>query len=178
MIKDDMAATRRPNLRQIAIALDLSVTTVSRALKDGPEVHPDTITRVKAAAQSAGYVPNLHGRALRTGQTRTLTAILPMETRDYLSDISKLPLIEGMTLAARETDYSLTIFSATPDEDPQDNLAKVLHSGIADGVVITRMLAADPRIAFLRRHTVHHVRAQRRRARLCLRRYRQRADRL
>lgn len=129
--------------------LGLSVTTVSRALKDGPEVHPDTIKRVKAAATAAGYVPNLHGRALRTGLTRTLTAILPMETRDYLSDIAKLPLIEGMTLAARERGYSLSVYSTTPEEDPQENLSRLIQTGGADGIVITRMVAEDPRIPFL-----------------------------
>ncbi|APO77911.1 transcriptional regulator protein (plasmid) [Rhizobium etli 8C-3] len=144
-----MTAKGRPNLRRLADELGLSVTTVSRALKDGPEVHPDTIRRVKAAADAAGYVPNLHGRALRTGSTRNLTAILPMETRDYLSDIAKLPLMEGMTLAARELGYSLTVFSTTPEESPQENLDMVLRSGAADGVLITRILAEDPRIPHL-----------------------------
>ena len=60
-------------------------------------------------AKRLGYVPNHHGRALKTGQTLTLTAVLPMETRDYLSDLAKLPLIEGMTLAARQAGYSLSI---------------------------------------------------------------------
>ncbi|ANP89103.1 LacI family DNA-binding transcriptional regulator [Rhizobium leguminosarum] len=144
-----MAVNSRPNLRQIATELGLSVTTVSRALKDGPEVHPDTIKRVKAVANAAGYVPNFHGRALRTGLTQALTAILPMETRDYLSDIAKLPLIEGLTLAAREHGYSLSIYSTTPEEDPQENLSRLIHAGGADGIVITRMVSEDPRIPFL-----------------------------
>ncbi|MEK1933197.1 MAG: LacI family DNA-binding transcriptional regulator [Pararhizobium sp.] len=144
-----MAVSSRPNLRQIATELGLSVTTVSRALKDGPEVHPETIKRVKAVANAAGYVPNLHGRALRTGLTRALTAILPMETSDYLSDIAKLPLIEGLTLAARERGYSLSIYSTTPDEDPQENLSQLIHTGGVDGIVITRMVSKDSRIPFL-----------------------------
>ncbi|PZM10456.1 LacI family DNA-binding transcriptional regulator [Rhizobium tubonense] len=152
-----MTTKGRPNLRRLADELGLSMTTVSRALRDRSDVHPDTIRRVKAAADAAGYVPNLHGRALRTGLTRNLTAILPMETRDYLSDIIKLPLIEGMTLAARELGYSLTIFSTTPEESPQENLDTVLHSGAADGVVITRMLAEDPRIPFLLKRRVPFI---------------------
>ena len=152
-----MTAKLRPNLRMLADELRLSVTTVSRALKDGPEVHPDTISRVKVAAAAAGYVPNLHGRALRTGSTRNLTAILPMETRDYLSDILKLPLMEGMTMAARQLGYTLTIFSTTPEESPQENLEQVLRSGGADGIVITRMLAADSRIPYLLERNVPFI---------------------
>ena len=155
--RGNMTAKARPNLRRLADELGLSVTTVSRALKDGPEVHPDTIMRVKTAAEAIGYVPNLHGRALRTGSTRNLTAILPMETRDYLSDIIKLPLMEGMTMAARQFGYTLTIFSTTPEESPQENLDQVLRSGAADGIVITRMLAEDTRIPYLLERSVPFI---------------------
>lgn len=112
-----MAPPARPNLRQIANSLGLSVTTVSRALKEGPEVHPRTRARVQKAAAKAGYAPNIHGLALRTGRTRTIAAILPLETRAYVADLAKVPLIEGMTLAASENGYALSIFSTGPEED-------------------------------------------------------------
>jgi LacI family transcriptional regulator len=137
------------NLKQIAAELSLSVTTVSRALKDGPEVHPSTVARVKEVAKRVGYVPNHHGRALKTGQTLTLTAVLPMETRDYLSDLAKLPLIEGMTLAARQAGYSLSIYSTTPDDDPVESVQRLLQARSADGLIITRMVSGDPRVKLL-----------------------------
>ena len=137
------------NLTLIAQELGLSVTTVSRALKDGPEVHPDTTARVKEIAARLGYVPNLAGRALRTGRTHNLTAILPLETRGSLSDLFKLPLIEGMTLAAQQQGYALSITSTVHEEDPQSGLQRVLNAGGTDGVIITRMLSNDPRPAFL-----------------------------
>jgi LacI family transcriptional regulator len=137
------------NLKQIAAELSLSVTTVSRALKDGPEVHPSTVARVKEVAKRVGYVPNHHGRALKTGQTLTLTAVLPMETRDYLSDLAKLPLIEGMTLAARQAGYSLSIYSTTPDDDPVESVQRLLQARSADGMIITRMVSGDPRVKLL-----------------------------
>ncbi|AZO74371.1 MAG: LacI family DNA-binding transcriptional regulator [Mesorhizobium sp.] len=137
------------NLKQIAAELSLSVTTVSRALKDGPEVHPSTVARVKEVANRVGYVPDHHGRALKTGRTMTLTAVLPMETSDYLSDLAKLPLIEGMTLAARQTGYSLSIYSTTPDDDPVESMRRLLQARSADGLIITRMVSGDPRIKLL-----------------------------
>lgn len=137
------------NLKQIAAELSLSVTTVSRALKDGPEVHPSTVARVKEVAKRVGYVPNHHGRALKTGRTLTLTAVLPMETRDYLSDLAKLPLIEGMTLAARQAGYSLSIYSTTPDDDPVESVRHLLQARSADGLIITRMVSGDPRVKLL-----------------------------
>lgn len=140
----------RPNLRQIAQELGLSVTTVSRALKDGPEVHPDTRARVHKEAMRAGYAPNVHGLALRTGRTHHLTFVLPLETSAALSDIAKVPLIEGMTLAARQAGYMLSIASISPDEDQLAMLARLAQSGMTDGLVITRMRPADPRLDILR----------------------------
>ncbi|WP_246688876.1 LacI family DNA-binding transcriptional regulator [Mesorhizobium sp. WSM4310] len=125
------------------------MTTVSRALKDGPEVHPSTMARVKEVARRVGYVPNHHGRALKTGRTLTLTAVLPMETRDYLSDLAKLPLIEGMTLAARQAGYSLSIYSTTPHDDPVESVQRLLQARSADGLIITRMVSDDPRVKLL-----------------------------
>ena len=66
----------RPNLRTIADRLGLSVTTVSRALKDGPEVKPDTVAKVKAAAAEIGYRPDARGVMLRTGKTMQVCSIL------------------------------------------------------------------------------------------------------
>jgi LacI family transcriptional regulator len=152
-----MGLMRTTNLRQIATSLGLSVTTVSRALKDGPEVHPQTIARVKAKAAEAGYAPNLHGRALRTGRTRMIVAILPLETRAYLADIAKVPLIEGMTLAAQEEGYTLSIYSTIPDEDRLQSLHRLIQSGNCDGVIVTRMTAADTRIALMRQYKIPFV---------------------
>ncbi|TGQ66917.1 MAG: LacI family transcriptional regulator [Mesorhizobium sp.] len=137
------------NLKQIAAELSLSVTTVSRALKDGPEVHPSTIARVKEVAKRVGYVPNHHGFALKTGRTLTMTAIYPMETQDHLSDLLKLPLIEGMTLAARQAGYSLSIYSTTPDDDPVESVQRQLQARSTDGLIITRMVSNDPRVKLL-----------------------------
>ncbi|MTH64098.1 LacI family DNA-binding transcriptional regulator [Paracoccus shanxieyensis] len=144
-----MITRKRANLRQIADALGLSVTTVSRALKDGPEVRPATIARVKAAARAAGYSPNAHGVALRTGRTHTLTVILPLETQAYLADLAKVPLIEGMTMAARQAGYTLSIHSVGSDDDQLAVLRHLHLSGGTDGVIITRIVAQDPRLAFL-----------------------------
>jgi len=147
----------RPNLRQIAGRLGLSVTTVSRALKDGPEVHPTTIARVKEAAAAAGYAPNFHGQALRTGRTHTIAVILPLETRAYLADLAKVPLIEGMTLAAQENGYTLSIYSTSPEEDRLKSLERLIQSSSSDGVIITRMMAQDARIAFMRQRRIPFV---------------------
>lgn len=146
--------TPRPNLRLIADHTGLSVTTVSRALKDGPEVHPDTISRVKAAAQAVGYRPNLLGRALRTGRSHVISLVMPLETEAHLADLAKVPLIEGMTVAAQQAGYRLVVHSTLPQADPTEALDTLIRSGGSDAVIITRMLPDDPRPGLLQSHAI------------------------
>jgi len=138
-----------PGLRDLARQLDLSVTTVSRALKDGDDVKPETIARVKEAARRSGYVPNLHGLSLRTGKTHTICAILPMVTTGQLGDIGKMPLVEGMTAALDASNYSLTMLSTLPNADPMEAVRQAVEGRQCDGLVITRMHAQDQRAKYL-----------------------------
>ena len=64
--------TSKITLKKLAAHLELSVTTVSRALKEGPEVRPETISRVKQAASELGYFPDQRGFNLSTGKTNTI----------------------------------------------------------------------------------------------------------
>ncbi|MBL8893261.1 MAG: LacI family DNA-binding transcriptional regulator, partial [Rhizobiales bacterium] len=64
-------ATRhaRPTLKTIAELTGLGVTTVSRALKDGPELSLRTKQRVRNVANEIGYLPHRAGVRLKTGKT-------------------------------------------------------------------------------------------------------------
>src|SRR5689334_14206144 len=72
-------AGQRVTLRTVATTLGLSITTVSRALKEGPEVNRETIELVKRVAGELGYRPNLGGLNLRTGKTHAIGIVLPFE---------------------------------------------------------------------------------------------------
>jgi DNA-binding LacI/PurR family transcriptional regulator len=85
---------RRVNLRTVATSLGLPVTTVSRALKDGPEVNSETIDLVKKAAAKLGYRPNLGGLNLRTGKTHAVGVVMPFH-RNAEMNIVVASLIEG-----------------------------------------------------------------------------------
>jgi LacI family transcriptional regulator len=63
------------NLKQIAQQLDVSVSTVSRALAGKPGISATTRARVQDLANSLGYVPDLQASSLRTGKGHGLTII-------------------------------------------------------------------------------------------------------
>ncbi len=75
----------RATIKDIAKVLDLSPSTVSRALRDCSSVSKKTREKILHIAQSMGYQPNLTARGLVSGRTQNIGVILSIETRDYNS---------------------------------------------------------------------------------------------
>ncbi|MGL4239473.1 MAG: LacI family DNA-binding transcriptional regulator, partial [Beijerinckiaceae bacterium] len=65
------------SIRTLARTLDLSITTVSRALAGYSDVSKATQDRVKAAAQSMGYRPNASARNLKLGKANAMGLVMP-----------------------------------------------------------------------------------------------------
>jgi LacI family transcriptional regulator len=64
-------------VRDVADHVNLSISTVSRALTGHPHVDEQTRLRVRAAARQLGYQPNALARALRSNQTKTIGLVIP-----------------------------------------------------------------------------------------------------
>jgi LacI family transcriptional regulator len=135
------------NLRQFAALLNLSPTTVSRALNGFPEVNAETRERVQAAAAQYGYRPNTVARRLATGRTDSIGLIYPFEPSD-LGDPVFLDVIAGITerLAAEQMD--LMIVSAAK-ADELATYHRVVSGSRVDGLIVARTQVDDPRLQYL-----------------------------
>src|SRR5271154_5781575 len=67
-------------LKDIALHAGVSVMTVSKVLRDAPDISAVTKARIKLLAQQMGYVPDTNAQSLRTRTTRFLGAIIPSVT--------------------------------------------------------------------------------------------------
>ncbi len=144
-------------IRQLASELQLSIGTVSRALNDRPDVNPETRARVKAAAALAGYVPNQSGRSLRSGRTGIVAAVIPSRDFSTSFDSGLFSVLEGARRRLREHALDLIVLFRGPDEDPLENLQRIVQRRIADAVIISQTTAADPRLAYLKAAGVDYV---------------------
>jgi LacI family transcriptional regulator len=139
----------RANLRTLAEHLGLSISTVSRALKDGQEVRPETIARVKEAAAQFGYVPNIGGIHLRTGRTLKVCSILyAPEVGDH-GEPGFLAQVEGMSNGLETTGYNLLVLVQTGQQAPMESVRKVYDQRLADAIVFSRTTPMDERARFL-----------------------------
>lgn len=144
-------------IRSLARQLDLSIGTVSRALNDRPDVNELTRARVKAAAERSGYVPNQSGRSLRRGCTGIVAAVIPSCGFIPSSEATFFKVLEGARGAFLNAGLDLIVLFRGPDEDPLENLKRIVSRRIADGVIVTQTKAEDARLDFLETAGVDYV---------------------
>lgn len=123
-----MAAT----IFDIANQLNLSTSTVSKALNGYTDVAAETRAQVLQTALELGYQPSASARNLRRGRTDKIGLFMNTSLEyvvDYLSGI-----IPGAVRQAKQYDKNLIIYTIT-DDDPQQ-LIKVCRGGEIDGVIL------------------------------------------
>ncbi|WP_424929284.1 LacI family transcriptional regulator [Amaricoccus tamworthensis] len=137
----------RPTLKTIAYMTGLSVTTVSKALNDAPDIGAATKKRVRLIADEIGYMPNRAGVRLRTGKTNVIALILSTETEMFgLSS----KLVYGISSRLSGTPYHLVVMPYEVGTDPMIPVRYVVESGSADALIFSRTMPQDPRAIYLR----------------------------
>ncbi|MFN7025301.1 MAG: LacI family transcriptional regulator [Pseudorhizobium sp.] len=140
------AAHERPTLKTIAYMAGLGITTVSRALKDAPDIGADTKERVRLIATQLGYQPNRAGVRLRTGKTNVIALVLSIE-EELMGFTSQL--VFGISEVLAGTQYHLVLTPHSHQKDPMVPVRYILDTGSADGVIISRIAPDDQRIRLL-----------------------------
>lgn len=127
----------------------LAVTTVSRALKDAPDIGKATKERVRLVADQIGYRPNRAGVRLRTGKTNVIALVLSIESEP----MGLTPhMVMGISRVLAPTAYHLILTPYDHSNDPLDPVRYVVETGSADGVIISRTQRDDPRVRYLHEH--------------------------
>jgi LacI family transcriptional regulator len=135
------------NLKSLALTLGISKTTVSRALNGYPEVNEATRERVLAAAKAAGYEANPMARSLAVGRTNVFGIIYPLLPSD-LGDPMFLSVVGGMSAALEKSKMNLIIAPVSPQNE-LPSYEQMVRGRRVDGLVVSRTLVRDERIAYL-----------------------------
>jgi LacI family transcriptional regulator len=136
----------RPTLKTIALETGLAIATVSRALKDAPDIGEATKLRVRAAAARLGYRPNRAGVRLRTGKTNVIALVLSTEA-DVMNHTSRL--ISSIAQELRGTSYHMVVMPFFPDQDPMEPVRYLVETGSADAIIMNQTTANDARVRYL-----------------------------
>ena len=98
-------------MKDIASDLGISLVTVSKALRNHPDISKKTRERVYARVKELNYRPNLAARSLVTGRSSLIGLIVPDLIHPFFADVAK-----GLSAVVREHGYFLVL--ASSEEDP------------------------------------------------------------
>lgn len=136
-------------IRDVAKRLNLSITTVSRALNGYDDVAEETRQRVRQAAQEMGYFPNQAARHLRRQRSDAIGYILPA-AQPRFTDPFFSEFIAGLGDEAAQHQVDLVISTAPPDSDQEKWLYQSWVQGQkVDGFILHRIRLVDWRIDYL-----------------------------
>ena len=119
-------------LKQIAENLGISITTVSKALKNYPDVSKKTKTLVKDEAKKLHYKPNVFAVNLRTRRSRTVGLIIPEVVHHFFSSV-----INGIIEYAEKKGYLVIILQSNESFKLEKRQIDLLISKRVDGIMIS-----------------------------------------
>lgn len=123
---------RESTIRDIALKLDISVSTVSRALRNMPEVNEKTRIKVLAMAEQLNYEPNRVAQSLRIKRTNTIGVIVPEVEMHFFSSI-----ISGIQEAANRLGFNVMFCQSNESYDTELANIQALISSRVDGLLIS-----------------------------------------
>ena len=122
----------RVTIRDIAKMLNLSPSTVSRALRDHPDISEATKRRVAEIAKSFNYVTNLHSNFFRTRKSNLIALVIPEVNMFFTPS-----LIEGIKKQMEESGYSLFVFISNDSYKKEKEIMEQCLQWAVEGILIS-----------------------------------------
>ena len=144
------------SLKTLAAKLGLSISPVSRALADHPDVSEETKARVREVAAEINYVPNALARRLQKGRCDAIALVLPGGPEQF-DDPFLLELISGIGSRLAERGLDFVLRSAVPGPMEAETYRDLIDGKRCDGIIVPRKRPQDPRISYLARRGVPFV---------------------
>ena len=119
-------------IKDIAKALEISTTTVSKAMNDYSDISNETKKKVKEYAEKIGYEPNIHASFLRTKKTKLIGIVVPNLNTNFYSE-----LVASLIVRITKNGYlPIVLNSAESEQVESENLERLMRQKV-DGIFIS-----------------------------------------
>ena len=120
------------SIKDIALAADVSHSTVSRALRNSPLVSAETADRIRRIAAESNYRLSAVGRSLATGRTYTLGVVVSSIADPFVAEV-----VSGIEETASARGYSVMLATTRADPDLEMKVVQTFEERRVDGLLIT-----------------------------------------
>ncbi len=119
-------------IKDIAKILNISASTVSRALKDHPDISAETKQAVRRVAESVNYRPNALALSLRKAKTNIIGVLVPEMTHHFFSSV-----LSGMDETAFGRGYTTMVCQSSERADREKASLQTLIDSRVDGILLS-----------------------------------------
>jgi len=119
-------------LQDIAAKLSVTKVTVSKALRDHPDISESTVKLIKKTADKMGYIPNFAARNLSAKKTSTIGVIVPVIASSFFAQI-----IDSIYNCAFNSDYDIILAVSQEDSAKEKKLLETMLAMRVDGIIIS-----------------------------------------
>jgi LacI family transcriptional regulator len=123
---------RKVTLKQIAKELDVSISTVSKSLRDSTEISEDTRQKVQAFAKLYNYKPNNIALSLKNRKSKTICIIIPEVIHHFFATV-----ISGVEHIANKKGYNVIVCLSDESFDKEVINMEMLANGSIDGFIMS-----------------------------------------
>ncbi|WMI68549.1 LacI family DNA-binding transcriptional regulator [Mangrovimonas sp. YM274] len=123
---------RKVTLKQIAKELEVSIGTVSKALRNSKEISEDTREKIQAFAKLYNYKPNNIALSLKNRKTKTIGIIIPEIVHHFFSKV-----IMGIEKVANKRGYNVIVGLSNESFDKEVINMEMLANGSIDGFILS-----------------------------------------
>lgn len=120
------------NIKELALALNLSTSTVSRAFRDKNDINPQTKQFILDKAKELGYYPNIYASNLRGSKSRTLAVIMPELANNFFS-----LAVKGIEKVAQANGYHTLVYVTDSIYEKEVSIVEDLFNGRVEGIIMS-----------------------------------------
>ena len=129
-------------LKDVAVRAGVSIMTVSKVLRDAPDISPATKIRIRQLADQMGYVPDSVARGLRNRTTKLFGLVISATTNPIFARI-----VMAIEEKAHELGYDLILAQTLSTVEREEQVIRRLLSRRVDGLFISPVYRLDPTAA-------------------------------
>lgn len=122
----------KATLKQIAADLGVSVSTVSKALSDSPEISIATRDKIKEFAKLRNYKPNSMAQNLKRQRTNTIGVIIPNILNPFFAKV-----FSGIEKYANDKGYNVITYISNESMEKEKQAMHMLSNGTVDGFILS-----------------------------------------
>ena len=122
----------KATLKQIAKELHVSVSTVSKALNDSPEISTQTKVKIQEYAKLKNYKPNVIGLNLKNRKTKTIGVIIPNILNSFFAKV-----FSGIEKVADQKGYNVIMCISNESLEKEVHTLEMLSNGTIDGFILS-----------------------------------------